>query len=527
MANEVIYIPAYVEEGVAKLQQAKTVLEQIESSINSGIATIDGSGYNRGIPHIEKGSDVSSAISSLKSTINVITDEISKYSNGEALDLENSIIIADPDTIEKYNLKKENINYTLSDYILNSGKIPTTGDSKIQGKWSSNYLTAAAGTNIYTGADGRTVKETWCDLNPNNLAKLMKEQHGIDLDYWIREDGVYMYGDYVMVAADIPHMDGTEQAAEYRKGDLVQTSLGTGIVVDLCGMAELSRKGQTGVDVWYDIYTAWHDGGRYQQAGYSEGTAQATMLKKSSNPTPITTQLRSQTVLDSNTNNKNTTTEANTLNMTTIETSTNTGNYSGYSGNNSGSNSASLGSYSNSGPAKIPVTTSSSQVSGSYNGSGSSKPAPNTSAGSTLTAPTPTQQNPPVVNTTVITQPTSPVVNTPIQTPSVNNQTNVESTWQENSSVNNPVITTPTNNQIYADPTSSRIKIPKSNSSVSISTEDTTIKEKRNNAIPIVAASAAGALTLGIGTKMYFDKKQDDKKDEKDEKSENDEEELS
>ena len=243
MANEVIYIPEYVEQGVSKLLNAKTILAQIEAAINSGISTVNASGYNRGIPHIEKGSDVANALTTLESTIDTITSEIYKYSNGDALDIENSIIIADPATISKYGLKKEDIDYTLSEYILKSDKV--TSNPTIQGKWASGYLTGGAGFIKYTGADGRLTKETWCDLNPNNLAKLMREDHGIELDYWIREDGVYMYGDYVMVAADIPHMDGTQQEAEYRKGDLVQTSLGTGMVVDLCGMAESTRKGNT------------------------------------------------------------------------------------------------------------------------------------------------------------------------------------------------------------------------------------------------------------------------------------------
>ena len=49
MANEVIYIPEYVEQGTAKLQQAKTILAQIEACINSGIATVNASGYNRSL----------------------------------------------------------------------------------------------------------------------------------------------------------------------------------------------------------------------------------------------------------------------------------------------------------------------------------------------------------------------------------------------------------------------------------------------------------------------------------------------
>ena len=98
-----------------------------------------------------------------------------------------------------------------------------------------------------------------------------------------------MFNDYVMVAADIPHMDGTEQEAEYRYGDLVQTSLGTGMVVDLCGMAERVRKGylagtqDADVGVWYDIYTAWHDGGEYERKAYHPETT-PTETTKSSKP---------------------------------------------------------------------------------------------------------------------------------------------------------------------------------------------------------------------------------------------------
>lgn len=107
-----------------------------------------------------------------------------------------------------------------------------------------------------------------------------------------------MFNDYVMVAADIPHMDGTEQGAEYRYGNLVQTSLGTGMVVDLCGMAERVRKGQLAgtrdadVEVWYDIYTAWHDGGEYERKAYHPETT-PTETTKSSKPTTSTEPAKS------------------------------------------------------------------------------------------------------------------------------------------------------------------------------------------------------------------------------------------
>lgn len=262
--NQIVYIPAYVENGVEMLEDSQALLEDISAKINRGISIINSSGYNRGIPHIEKGDVVNQAIEQMQNTISVITRELERYSKGEAILGDDAIIIADPISAWRYGIKKEQIDYTLDQYFAEYGVSP---------KWSENFLTAAIGGIKYLGSDGRLTKETWCDLDPSNLATLMRKQ-GIDLDFWIREDGVYMYGDYVMVAADIPHMDGTQQAAEYRKGDLVQTSLGTGMVVDLCGMAEMVRKGELrgtqdgDVEVWYDIYTAWHDGGDYQHVGY-------------------------------------------------------------------------------------------------------------------------------------------------------------------------------------------------------------------------------------------------------------------
>ena len=41
--------------------------------------------------------------------------------------------------------------------------------------------------------------------------------------YWVRDDGVKMLGDYVMVAADLQ---------EHPRGSIVESSLGTSIVVD-------------------------------------------------------------------------------------------------------------------------------------------------------------------------------------------------------------------------------------------------------------------------------------------------------
>lgn len=64
-------------------------------------------------------------------------------------------------------------------------------------------------------------KETYYNLDMSGVVANAKNM-GIEGDYWVRGDGVKMYGNYVIVAAQ---MD---------KGTIIETSLGTGIVLDWC-----------------------------------------------------------------------------------------------------------------------------------------------------------------------------------------------------------------------------------------------------------------------------------------------------
>ena len=101
-----------------------------------------------------------------------------------------------------------------------------TGDGK---------LTASKGVNY-----GPSGKETYYNLNMNGVVATMQGM-GITGQYWVREDGVKMYGDYVMVAADLN---------THPRGSLVESSRGTAIVVDTGGFAA-SNPNQL------DIATAW------------------------------------------------------------------------------------------------------------------------------------------------------------------------------------------------------------------------------------------------------------------------------
>ena len=65
---------------------------------------------------------------------------------------------------------------------------------------------------------------------------------GYSYEFWIREDGVKMFGDFVMIAADLHN---------YSKGDLVEISLGIGIVCDTGDFAS------NGSNVAFDVATNW------------------------------------------------------------------------------------------------------------------------------------------------------------------------------------------------------------------------------------------------------------------------------
>lgn len=95
--------------------------------------------------------------------------------------------------------------------------------------------------NRYNGVNrGPSGKETYYNLNMNKIVNAMKRL-GVNSEYWVRNDGVKMYGDYIMCAADL---------SVYPRGSIVETSLGTGIVCDTGAFVK-----STGIVL--DIATAW------------------------------------------------------------------------------------------------------------------------------------------------------------------------------------------------------------------------------------------------------------------------------
>ena len=70
--------------------------------------------------------------------------------------------------------------------------------------------------------DGPSGEETYYNLNMKGCVRRMKRL-GFEGEYWIREDGVKMFGDYIMVAADL---------STRPLGTILESSLGQCIVVD-------------------------------------------------------------------------------------------------------------------------------------------------------------------------------------------------------------------------------------------------------------------------------------------------------
>lgn len=101
---------------------------------------------------------------------------------------------------------------------------PTVGVSEpVSG--GGDCLTATGG--VYWYGDQ---KETWYNLPMEGVIE-QAQNNGIYGEYWIRDDGVKMYGDYIMCACN---------RDVHPIGSLVETSLGTGISLDTGAFADVN-----------------------------------------------------------------------------------------------------------------------------------------------------------------------------------------------------------------------------------------------------------------------------------------------
>lgn len=122
--------------------------------------------------------------------------------------------------------------------VTTTSKVITTTETPVTTKWSGEVLSKSKGV-VY----GPSGKETYYNLDMSSVIRIMRRAGYSETDYpyWIREDGVKMLGNYVMVAADYNTRP---------RGTILESSLGTAIVCDTGGFANSNP-------TQLDIAVAW------------------------------------------------------------------------------------------------------------------------------------------------------------------------------------------------------------------------------------------------------------------------------
>ena len=205
--------------------------------------------------------------------------------------------------VSKNSLQKIGAKYIMSDNVL--GITPyKEGDENLNDlKFNANekILPTLLGTNVEIAVNNKTTSEesttlssgvrltapmghidgpeayeTWYDLEMSTVVKNMEKYYGYtNVTSRIRNDGVKVisgtapdgttFKDLVMVAADVRHISNPN--GTYERGQIVDTTLGKGMVVDACGEAISKRKNNKGNH--FDLATAWWTE-PYASQAYSE-----------------------------------------------------------------------------------------------------------------------------------------------------------------------------------------------------------------------------------------------------------------
>lgn len=124
--------------------------------------------------------------------------------------------------------------YVHTDYLVDEEEINFSrarSRETMNTSWTGEKLNSVNGR--IAGPSGN---ETYYNLPMDKVVYYMN-QLGYDYEVWTREDGVKMFGDYVMIAANL---------STRPKGSLVETSLGTGMVVDTGAFVNWDP---TGIDI--------------------------------------------------------------------------------------------------------------------------------------------------------------------------------------------------------------------------------------------------------------------------------------
>jgi hypothetical protein len=183
-------------------------------------------------------SSVASSAKAAAQTAESAASEADEETTAGAVDME--VILNDPELFQQYceqlTLQVEELQRQQEEAKKAAEAAREELSNQTKSKtWKGAVLNKVKG--IVKGPNG---KETYYNLNMSKIVAVLHKA-GYEGDYWVRKDGVKMFGDYIMVAANY---------SRYHYGTIVETSLGTGIVCDTGDFAKSSR-------VSLDIATAW------------------------------------------------------------------------------------------------------------------------------------------------------------------------------------------------------------------------------------------------------------------------------
>ena len=119
-------------------------------------------------------------------------------------------------------VEAEAVSYTSYEESSAPEENTSSDENTHSSSWTGPVLTKQAG--VVQGPSG---KETYYNLDMSGVINIMRNL-GYTGEYWVRNDGVKMLGDYIMCAANLN---------VHPRGSLVESSLGTCIVCDTGGFA--------------------------------------------------------------------------------------------------------------------------------------------------------------------------------------------------------------------------------------------------------------------------------------------------
>ncbi|MBQ1348888.1 MAG: hypothetical protein IIY58_06015 [Aeriscardovia sp.] len=139
----------------------------------------------------------------------------------EELELEEVVFTSDLDDSavesKKNTEKEDDTQFTSGEEDADYGFVSSV---EKKSTYDGPVLNPASGTVM-----GPSGKETYYNLDMSGVISIMRSMGNND-EYWVREDGVKMLGDYIMCAANLD---------VHPRGTLVESSLGTCIVCDTGG----------------------------------------------------------------------------------------------------------------------------------------------------------------------------------------------------------------------------------------------------------------------------------------------------